>query len=97
MGTFESAKRRAGILRAQRWVAGRSKAEKMGLAVLLCAAVLLLLYTVIEDHDSLFIMAETVHFLGIGVLAGTGETEKPFPRARRGLSRPRGPSVSLRA
>jgi ER lumen protein retaining receptor len=26
------------------------------------------LWLVIEDHDNLFIMAEVVHFLGIGVL-----------------------------
>ena len=29
---------------------------------------LFLLWLVIEDHDNLFIMAEVVHFLGIGVL-----------------------------
>lgn len=29
---------------------------------------LLLLWLVIEDHDNLFVMAEVVHFLGIGVL-----------------------------
>jgi ER lumen protein retaining receptor len=29
---------------------------------------LFLLWLVIEDHDALFIMAEAVHFLGIGVL-----------------------------
>lgn len=28
-----------------------------------------LLYLVIEDHDTLFIMAEAVHLAGIGVLA----------------------------
>ena len=34
-----------------------------------CAAqLLILLWLVIEDHDNLFIMAESVHFLGIGVL-----------------------------
>lgn len=69
MGSFEDAKRRAGVLKAQRWLAARSKAEKMGLAVFGCLLVLLLLYVVIEDHDSLFVMAETVHFIGIGFLA----------------------------
>lgn len=29
---------------------------------------LLLLWLVIEDHDNLFVMAETVHFIGIAVL-----------------------------
>ena len=29
---------------------------------------LVLLWLVIEDHDNLFVMAEVVHFLGIGVL-----------------------------
>lgn len=69
MGSFEDAKRRAGVLKAQRWLAARSKAEKMGLAVFGCLLALLLLYVVIEDHDSLFVMAETVHFIGIGFLA----------------------------
>jgi hypothetical protein len=30
---------------------------------------ILLLYFVIEDHDTLFIMSEAVHFIGIGFLA----------------------------
>ena len=34
----------------------------------LCVFVLLTLKLVIDDHDSLFLMAEAVHFLGIGVL-----------------------------
>jgi hypothetical protein len=29
---------------------------------------LFLLWTVIEDHDNLFVMAESVHFLGIALL-----------------------------
>ena len=29
---------------------------------------MLLLYLVIEDHDNLFVLAETVHMGGIGVL-----------------------------
>ena len=35
---------------------------------LLNMQLLFLLWLVIEDHDNLFIMAEVVHFLGIGVL-----------------------------
>lgn len=30
---------------------------------------LLLLWFVVEDHDTLFILSESVHFLGIGLLA----------------------------
>ncbi|GAB4822734.1 hypothetical protein N2152v2_009780 [Parachlorella kessleri] len=33
------------------------------------AKALLLLWFVVEDHDTLFILSESVHFLGIGVLA----------------------------
>lgn len=32
------------------------------------AQALLLLWFVVEDHDTLFILSESVHFLGIGVL-----------------------------
>ena len=66
MGSFEDAKRRAGVLKAQKWLKERSAAEKLGLSALGGCVVLLLLYVVIEDHDSLFVMAETVHFIGIG-------------------------------
>ena len=38
------------------------------LKVVLYVQLLFLLWLVIEDHDNLFIMAEVVHFLGIGVL-----------------------------
>ena len=38
------------------------------LIVVVTAQLLLMLWLVIEDHDNLFIMAESVHFLGIGVL-----------------------------
>lgn len=33
------------------------------------AQALFLMWLVIEDHDNLFVMAEVVHFLGIGLLA----------------------------
>lgn len=29
----------------------------------------MLLWFVVEDHDTLFILSESVHFLGIGLLA----------------------------
>ena len=31
--------------------------------------VLLLLWFVVEDHDTLFVLSESVHFIGIGLLA----------------------------
>lgn len=34
-----------------------------------CCQALLLLWFVVEDHDTLFILSESVHFLGIGLLA----------------------------
>lgn len=34
----------------------------------LMTQLLLLLWLVIEDHDNLFVMAETVHFIGIALL-----------------------------
>ena len=34
-----------------------------------CLQALLLLWFVVEDHDTLFILSESVHFLGIGLLA----------------------------
>jgi|AntAceMinimDraft_11_1070367.scaffolds.fasta_scaffold112865_1 hypothetical protein len=69
MGSYEDAKRRAGVIKAQRWLGARSQVQKTAMAALACALALLLLYVVIEDHDSLFVMAETVHFVGIGLLA----------------------------
>ena len=33
-----------------------------------CVVVLLFLKLVVEDHDTLFLMAESVHFVGIGFL-----------------------------
>jgi len=30
---------------------------------------IILLYFIIEDHDTLFVMAEAVHLAGIGILA----------------------------
>ena len=68
MGTFEEASRRARLNKAQQWIKKRSQHEKTAMVVGLCVFVLLTLKLVIEDHDSLFLMAEAVHFLGIGVL-----------------------------
>ena len=68
MGSFEEASRRARLNKAQQWIKKRSQHEKSAMVVGLCVFVLLTLKLVIEDHDSLFLMAEAVHFLGIGVL-----------------------------
>ena len=38
-------------------------------AIILLLQALFLMWLVIEDHDNLFVMAEVVHFLGIGLLA----------------------------
>ena len=68
MGSFEEASRRARLNKAQQWIKKRSQHEKTAMVVGLCVFVLLTLKLVIDDHDSLFLMAEAVHFLGIGVL-----------------------------
>ena len=44
------------------------KAIEIALSNACTVQLLFLLWLVIEDHDNLFIMAEVVHFLGIGVL-----------------------------
>mmetsp|Transcript_6274 Transcript_6274/g.13783 ORF Transcript_6274/g.13783 Transcript_6274/m.13783 type:complete len:280 (-) Transcript_6274:393-1232(-) len=52
-----------------RWVKTRSPREKALLGALAGVLALLILWRTIEDHDTLFIMAEVSHFLGIGILA----------------------------
>jgi hypothetical protein len=39
MGSFEDAKRRAGVLKAQRWLGARSKAEKSAMSIAGCLLV----------------------------------------------------------
>ena len=68
MGSFEEASRRARLHKAQQWIKNRTQHEKTALVVGLCVFVLIILKVIIEDHDSLFLMAEAVHFCGIGVL-----------------------------
>ena len=68
MGSFEEAKRRVGMIKAQRWFHERSQTEKTVLIVFGCVFMLFFLKLVVEDHDSLFLMAESVHFVGIGFL-----------------------------
>lgn len=47
---------------------------------------LLLLWFVVEDHDTLFILSESVHFLGIGVLAWKLIKKKAAGGALRGTA-----------
>ncbi len=68
MGSFEEATRRVGVIKARRWIQERSQIEKIALLVFGCVVVLLFLKLVVEDHDTLFLMAESVHFVGIGFL-----------------------------
>jgi|TARA_B110000977_G_scaffold93798_1_gene124072 ER lumen protein retaining receptor len=68
MGSFEEASRRARLHRARVWIKNRSPHQKTALVVGLCVCLLLVLKLIVEDHDALFLMAEAVHFLGIGVL-----------------------------
>ncbi|KAK9822381.1 hypothetical protein WJX81_006024 [Elliptochloris bilobata] len=56
------------IVRAIKWVQTRSPKEKGIMLGIAAVSLLILLWLVIEDHDNLFVMAEVVHFLGIGVL-----------------------------
>ena len=53
---------------AAAWLKRRSVGEKAALGFVGAVLTLLLLYAFVEDHDNLFIMAEAVHFTGIGVL-----------------------------
>eukprot|EP00882_Tetradesmus_deserticola_P005581 GHRQ01005876.1.p1 GENE.GHRQ01005876.1~~GHRQ01005876.1.p1 ORF type:complete len:271 (+),score=51.02 GHRQ01005876.1:97-909(+) len=57
------------LLTAVRWLKGRSPQEKLVLGCLAGVVVLLILWRTIEDHDTLFVLAEVAHFVGIGLLA----------------------------
>lgn len=52
-----------------RWLKRRNTTEKFALGGVAAIVVLVLLWLVIEDHDNLFVMAEVIHFVGIGLLA----------------------------
>ncbi|BDA51668.1 ER lumen protein-retaining receptor [Coccomyxa sp. Obi] len=56
------------LVRVIKWIKSRSPKEKGAMGCLGGVLLLVLLWLVIEDHDNLFIMAESVHFLGIGLL-----------------------------
>ncbi|GAX80905.1 hypothetical protein CEUSTIGMA_g8340.t1 [Chlamydomonas eustigma] len=51
-----------------KWVKSRSSREKLMMGVAAGVLGLMILWKTIRDHDTLFILAETAHFLGIGVL-----------------------------
>ncbi|WIA12340.1 hypothetical protein OEZ85_012391 [Tetradesmus obliquus] len=57
------------LLTAVRWLKGRSSQEKLVLGCLAGVVALLILWRTIEDHDTLFVLAEVAHFVGIGLLA----------------------------
>jgi ER lumen protein retaining receptor len=57
------------LLAVVRWVKRRSPREKLILMGACAVLTILLLYLVVEDHDNLFVMAELIHFVGIGLLA----------------------------
>jgi len=64
------------LLAVVRWVKSRNMKEKTGLGVAAGVVLLLLLWLVIDDHDNLFVMSETVHFAGIAVLVYKLQTRK---------------------
>eukprot|EP00232_Nephroselmis_pyriformis_P013954 CAMPEP_0182877152 /NCGR_PEP_ID=MMETSP0034_2-20130328/14581_1 /TAXON_ID=156128 /ORGANISM="Nephroselmis pyriformis, Strain CCMP717" /LENGTH=288 /DNA_ID=CAMNT_0025009981 /DNA_START=47 /DNA_END=913 /DNA_ORIENTATION=- len=52
----------------KRWWKARNPKERLAVGVVSGILALLMLWLVVEDHDNLFVMAEIVHFGGIGVL-----------------------------
>lgn len=57
------------LLAIVRWLKHRNPREKLLLSAGAAILSLFLMWLVIEDHDNLFVMAELVHFVGIGLLA----------------------------
>lgn len=53
---------------AATWVRRQPSKIKIFLAVITAIAALVFLRMVVEDHDSLFVVAEAVHAIGISVL-----------------------------
>lgn len=56
------------LLTTIKWFKDRSLQEKMVLGVIGGIVLLLVLWRTIEDHDTLFVLAEIAHFVGIGLL-----------------------------
>eukprot|EP01025_Chloroclados_australasicus_P041141 TRINITY_DN4341_c0_g3_i1.p1 TRINITY_DN4341_c0_g3~~TRINITY_DN4341_c0_g3_i1.p1 ORF type:complete len:324 (+),score=8.78 TRINITY_DN4341_c0_g3_i1:116-973(+) len=50
------------------WYNQSTVQQKFGLLAAAACFLLLILYFILEDHDVLFILSETSHFLGIGIL-----------------------------
>ncbi|MEW5306124.1 MAG: hypothetical protein WDW38_003279 [Sanguina aurantia] len=59
-----------------RWVKSRSPRVKTSLTSIAGLLSIMILWKTIEDHDTLFVLAEIVHFLGIGVLAYKLQTKR---------------------
>lgn len=53
---------------AATWVRRKPPKIKMFLAVITAMSALIFIRMVVEDHDSLFVVAEAVHAIGISVL-----------------------------
>eukprot|EP00898_Chlorokybus_atmophyticus_P000650 jgi/Chlat1/1586/Chrsp123S01842 len=59
---------KGGVQGVVRWLKHQPPKTKGILSAVAALLALLLLYLIVEDHDNLFILAETVHALGITVL-----------------------------
>mgnify|MGYP001806952481 CR=1 FL=1 len=56
------------VVAVVQWVKSRPAGTKLGLGVGGAVMLLLILWRTIKDHDTLFVLAEIAHFVGIGVL-----------------------------
>eukprot|EP00877_Chromochloris_zofingiensis_P000685 jgi/Chrzof1/10617/Cz05g05110.t1 len=70
------AKMKDPLLVTVRWVKQRSPKEKLMLGCVAGIVALLILWRTITDHDTLFVLAEIAHFVGIGLLAYKIYTKK---------------------
>ena len=64
------------LLSAVKWFKSRTPKVKTGLGCVAGCLLLLILWRTIEDHDTLFVLAETAHFIGIGLLGYKLHTKK---------------------
>lgn len=64
------------LLAVIRWVKSRNLREQIFLGCVLAAILLMILWRTIEDHDTLFVLAEAAHFVGIGLLVYKLYTKK---------------------
>ena len=56
------------LLTVIRWFKARSDTERTVVVGIAALMALVLFYFIIEDHDTLFVMSEVIHFIGIAVL-----------------------------